>query len=350
VRILHPEPAPDAGPLVTLLARLRARVAERHRLAFQAAGADDVAVLAGPPDDTPFGDRLRERADEVSSRGAGLIVLGSGAIPLATARDVSGLVATAASGEPRALVNNRFSADVIAIGDARWLGRLPPLASDNALPRWLAAAGVTVEDRHAVSRLQPDLDSPLDALVVGGSIEAHAREAAAALGVDLKAVDTRLEGLRRVARDASAELLVAGRTSARTIRWLERHAACRVRALVEERGMRTAPAHQRQPASMLGMLLDRGGAASLGSLVARLADGALVDSRVLLAHRCGRDEGSWPDAEDRFASDLLLADLVRDPWLAALTRSARDAPIPILLGGHTLVGPGVPFALGGTRR
>ena len=99
---------------------------------------------------------------------------------------------------------------------------------------------------------------------------------------------------------------------------------------------------------MLGELLDRdGGPSSLGQLVARLADGALLDSRVLLAHRLGADEAAWPPPEDRFASDVLLADRVRDPWLAELTAAAAGAPVPILLGGHSLVGPGLRLALGG---
>ena len=75
--------------------------------------------------------------------------------------------------------------------------------------------------------------------------------------------------------------------------------------------------------------------------MARLGDAAVVDSRVLLAHRLGADEATWPVAEERFASDLLLPDLVVDPWLRALTAAAADAPIPVVLGGHTLVGPGL---------
>jgi hypothetical protein len=55
----------------------------------------------------------------------------------------------------------------------------------------------------------------------------------------------------------------------------------------------------------------------------------------------GAAAAGWPSAEDRFASDLLRADDVKNPWLRELTASAVAAPIPILLGGHTLVGPGV---------
>jgi hypothetical protein len=69
---------------------------------------------------------------------------------------------------------------------------------------------------------------------------------------------------------------------------------------------------------------------------------------VLLAHRFGADEAAWPVAEDRFASDLLLTPTIDDPWLRALTTSAVNAPIPVLLGGHTLVGPGLRLALGRT--
>jgi hypothetical protein len=151
--------------------------------------------------------------------------------------------------------------------------------------------------------------------------------------------------------DRRAEVLVAGRTSATTLRWLETGTAARIRALVEERGLRASSRQaradaptattQRAPASVLGRVLDHEGPEALGAVLARLADAALVDTRVLLAHRLGADEHAWPSPEDRFASDLLLADRIADPWLRALTRSAADAPIPVVLGGHTLVGPGV---------
>jgi hypothetical protein len=97
------------------------------------------------------------------------------------------------------------------------------------------------------------------------------------------------------------------------------------------------------------MVLDRDGPDCLGARLAELGDAALVDTRVLLAHRWGADERRWPDAEDRFASDLLLVDRIRDPWLRALTASAAAAPIPIVLGGHTLVGPGVRLVLRSAR-
>jgi hypothetical protein len=97
---------------------------------------------------------------------------------------------------------------------------------------------------------------------------------------------------------------------------------------------------------VLGALLDRDGPESLGENLTRLGEAAIVDTRVLLAHRFGADEAGWPAAEDRFASDLLLTAGIEDPWLHALTASAVNAPIPVLLGGHTLVGPGLRLVLG----
>ena len=351
VLVLAPEIPPDAGPLERVLDAARIALAEHHREGFSAAGATTVVVRREPPDDTSFGARLRRLVGEL--RPDGLVVLGAGAIPLATPADRRALVEAARSAERRALANHRYSADVIAIARADEVLRdLPDLPSDNALPRWLAeAAGVTVRDLAARRRLAIDVDSPLDLLVLEGvrgapHLPLPADETAAP-------VRARLAALRRVAADPRAELLVAGRMSAADLRWLERGTRSRTRALVEERGLRTATAgaalgrpNRRPPRSLLGELLDRDGAATLGRLVAGLADGALVDTRVLLAHRLGADERAWPPAEDRFASDLLLPDAVRDPWLRALTAAAAGAPVPVLLGGHSLVGPGLRLALG----
>ena len=156
-----------------------------------------------------------------------------------------------------------------------------------------------------------------------------------------------------LARDPAAELLVAGRIAGDDLRAIERASRARTRVLVEERGLRTAALaaqrgrpNRRPPRSLLARLLDREGPERLGELVADHADGALIDTRVLFAARTGPDEADWPAPEDRFASDLLLPGLVGDPWLRDLTAAAAEAPVPILLGAHTLVGPGALVALG----
>ena len=346
VRILHRAPGPDAGALERTLVSMRLAAAERLARRFAGLGAE-VAVVDGDPAAGSFGERLRGLLDAVALDD-GLIVLGSGVAPRATASDLAPFVAAAASGERSAVANNRYSADIVAVGCAGSLARsaVPDLPSDNALPRWLdEVAGYRVTDLRGRRRLQLDLDSPLDGVVLGLP-DARIDETAT--------VRAALARVRAVAQDRRAELLVAGRTSATTLRWAERALPARVRALVEERGLRASSrlAHAgdggrlpRPPRSVLGLLLDRDGPDALGRILAELGDAALIDSRVLLAHRLGPDEDRWPAPEDRFASDLLLPDRIADPWLRAVTGAARDAPIAIVLGGHTLIGPGLPLAL-----
>jgi len=344
VIILHAQAGPSAGALTRALATARERLADKHRRGFLAAGATGATVVAGPPDDQAFGARLRGIAAGLGD--AGLVVMGSGAIPLALVADRRAFLEAAGGPTPQALANNRYSADIIAVARAsEALAEVPDdLATDNALPRWLAEhAGIPVADLRRRWRLAIDLDGPLDLALLGGPWRVTLPSATT------DRVDDRLARLRGVAADRAAELLVAGRTSAGTLRWLEDHTAARVRALIEERGFRTSRPGQRRPGSVLGLLLDRDGPASLGSHLGRLAEGAIVDSRVLLAHRLGPDKAAWPPAEDRFASDLLLHEQIADPWLRELTRAAAEAPIPVLLGGHTLVGPGIRLALGPTR-
>ena len=339
VRILHPEPDPASGPLTRWVADSRATLAEHHRRGFIAAGADDVAIVGGPPDDRSFGDRLRELVAEVGP--GGLVVLGSGSIPLATASDRQALVAVAASEARRALANNRYSADVVAIA------RVETLPDDPGPPRRQRAAALARGGRRLPGR------RPAPALAAR---DRHRR-----------AARPRPRRRRRDARPAAtcARLDVAGSAARprrrrptrapscwwpdgpRRRRWPgwsgtvppgpgrgSRNAACarhrgspRGRAHGDDvgPGVATRPAGRR---SILGALLDRDGPGSLGDHLGRFGDAAIVDTRVLLAHRLGADEAGWPAAEDRFASDLLLPERIADPWLRAADRVGRGGADP----------------------
>jgi CTP:molybdopterin cytidylyltransferase MocA len=361
VLILAPAAAHGAGPLETHLDAVRGALAVRHAARFAEAGADAVVIHRELPDDTPFGARLRRLVRDHGS--GGIVVLGAGSLPLATHEDRRAFVEAGRASEPSALANNAFSADTVAISCAAEVLRDLPdeLASDNALPRWLAeVAGVPVRDLRARRDLAFDIDTPLDVLLLTDADANADRSGAGHPGGlpslpdrDIAAVRERLAALRALAQDPAAELLLTGRIAATDLRAIEHGSRARTRVLIEERGLRTAALaaqrgrpNRRPPRSLLGRLLERDGPEHLGDLVADHADGALIDTRVLLAARTGADEAGWPSAEDRYASDLLLAERVADPWLRDLTAAAADAPVPILLGAHTLVGPGAVLALG----
>lgn len=359
VLVFHRPVVEGMPPLTRLLATARTALLEHQRWLFQRAGADRVLVVT---DRAPtFGERLAEVAGDLPRR-RGMVVLGAGAVPLLGRADAEALVGVAGGGRHRVLTNNRYSSDVCAVSDSGVLRGVPPLPSDNSLPRWLAERrGYRVHRLPHPRRLGIDLDGPLDLALLR-----HARRTPGPLRAlaDVAGIEVpRAEELARVLSDRRAELLVAGRTSAGTLRWLERHTRCRVRAVVEERGLRaaselalepgvagsTATRRVRPPVSILGRTLAAGGPGAAGTLVASLADGAVIDSRVLLADRSGADERAWPADEDRYASDLLRYEDVGDAWLAALTRGAAQAQVPVLLGGHTLVGPGLPLLASAVR-
>jgi hypothetical protein len=353
VLIFHRRASPDAPPLTGLLADARRRLAEQQALLFRGAGAGEVRLVEASAGS--FGEAL---VAELPRRG-GLVVLGSGAVPRLSKADAGRLVSVALSAGRQALTNNRYSSDVCAVGDAGALAELPPLPADNALPRWLEErAGFRVTELPGRDRLALDIDTPLDlglwALAPGAPRWVGELVARNGLGVP------RLAELRRLVADPHAELLVFGRAGSSTLRWLERNVRCRVRLLAEERGLRastplamgaTAPeGASRPPRATLGLLLERDGPAALAEIIGQLADGAVVDSRVLLAHHFGADEQAWPSPADRYASDLLRPVAVENPWLRVLTESAAASERPIALGAHTLVGPGLRLVLEARRR
>jgi len=353
VLIFHRPARPDDTPLVQLLADVRLRLAEQQWALFRRLGADEVRIEPGEA--ASFGELL---AATRPPRG-GLIVMGSGAVPRLAARDARRLVEVAGSGRRVALTNNRYSSDVCAIGDSNVLSEVPALPSDNALPRWLEErAGFHVDQLPGRERLALDIDSPLDvglwALAPGSP--RWVRDL-----VDTEQLHVpRADDLRAMARDPRRQLLVFGRSGSTTLRWLERNVRCRVRFLAEERGLRassplaigdeTQPPPARPPRATLGRLLEDRSPGLLASLVGELADGAIIDTRVLMADRFGADEGAWPAAADRYASDLHRAAEISDPWVRKLTESAASSPLPIALGAHSLVGPGIALVLGPVAR
>ena len=350
VLIFHRLAGAGEPQLVRFLADVRTELTRRQAALLERAGAAPAQVVDEWHEGRAFGEVLAQLAP---ARG-GAIVFGSGAVPRLNLADARRLVSAAASGQRRAVTNNRYSSDIVAVGRAAVLHDLPPLPSDNALPRWLEErAGFTVAELPGRERLALDLDTPLDvclaALAPGapGWLRNTVAEANTAI--------PRLEELRALVHDPLKELLVFGRSGSRTLAWLERNVRCRVRFLAEERGLRASSplaiagasaGAARKPSATLSLLLEQRGPASFAKIVSELADAALIDSRVLLAARLGGDESRWPSAADRFNSDLHRAKGIADPWLRDLTESAADARQPILLGGHSLVGPGVRLLLG----
>jgi hypothetical protein len=276
---------------------------------------------------------------------------GAGALALL---DDAGLDALLSPIPGEVVANNRFSADAFVVaGDLdRALEVLEACEGDNGAPRALNDAGFAWRDLGASAFARFDVDTTLDLALlrlatrldgtrgIDGSVRGFVEMAR--LPGDRRLEVPHLEAIGAMMRDRSAELVVAGRVPATTWQTLETETACRVRAIVEERGMRSARGSGQPPRSILAALIGRSSPAELVSELARLGDAVVIDSRVLMAAMAGSaDAAAWPPEEERFAADFGDAARIQTPWLRELVEAAGHARVPFLLGGHALVSDGL---------
>ncbi len=263
-----------------------------------------------------------------------LLYIGAGAGPLLTAQDLAAFDVPSVG----CVANNAYSADGFALTPASALARLDPAPrSDNEVPRRLRdEAGVEVLELERTIATQFNLDAPVDlaalALVGAGGPRLRRYLADAALDTE------RLAAAARMFSDRSAEVLVAGRVSARTWRYLERDTPVRVRMLSEERGMVSAGTEADGSArSLLGQLIEAvGPERAFGDLLPELCDAAFIDIRPALVQL-----GIRATRADRYAADLGRPELIEDARLRAIVGAAIAAPVPVILGGHSLVTGGL---------
>ena len=294
--------------------------------AFRAAGAETVAERTEP---FHLGEEL---AALVRARGLERIcAIGAGAGALLTVDALHLMREELEGDEALVLSNNYYSADLVAFTPASALDAIALPATDNPLPRLLhQQAGLRSRQLARSAATLLDVDTPADATV----LVRHPACPADLLGIPTweDELGLRIESLMQLITTAERELLVAGRVGAPVWTYLESQTACRVRMLAEERGMQAAGRDLDGSArTALGFLYQHTGPVGFFERLAELGDGMLFDSRVLFAHLAWR-----PGAPERFASDLFDADGA-GPELRAFTAAARDARIPLLLGGHTLV-------------
>lgn len=254
------------------------------------------------------------------------------------------------------VANNRFSADAFVVaGDLdRALSALGTCETDNAAPRRLNDAGFAPRDLGTAPWIRFDVDTTLDlallrlATRLPGTVSRRLESSVlgylemARLPGDKALEIPQLERIGEVIRDRTAELVVAGRVPVSTWQELETETACRVRCLVEERGMRSARDPDSHPRSVLAALMARSSPADLIEELSRLGDGVVLDTRVLMASVArSSDTVAWPPEEERFASDFGDHGRIETPWLRELTAAAAGAPVPFLFGGHALVSDGL---------
>lgn len=232
--------------------------------------------------------------------------------------------------------NNFFSCDFAAWSPGDALARIDLPELDNNLAYRLGdQAGLKVYALPKNAATQLDIDTPTDvaALSFHHAVGDHMRAFLRGKPFDFSHV----ERVKSLFTSRGTAILIAGRVSGSVVQLLERSTQCQWRVFSEERGMRASGREERgEVRSLLGYYLEQVGAKNFMATLSRIANAAIIDSRVLFAHH-----GLKPSAPDRYYSDLLEPDRIADPFIRELTATARDASIAIILGGHSLVSGGI---------
>lgn len=295
--------------------------------AFRAAGADVERVATTP---FHFGTELRRVVR--ARRCERFVAVGAGAGALLGEDDLRGMRDRLEGAGSLVVSNNYYSADIVGLTPASALEAITLPATDNPLPKLLhLEAGVPSAQLARSAATLLDVDTPSDATVL--LRHPSCPPALRRLGGWERELGPRIDALMRIVTTPERELLVAGRVGAPVWTYLESQTACSVRMLAEERGMQAAGRDATGAArTALGYLHALVGSRGFFECMAELGDGMLFDTRVLFAHL-----GWRPTAADRFSSDLLDAESIEPAPLRDFTLAARDAAVPVLLGGHTLV-------------
>lgn len=260
--------------------------------------------------------------------------VGGGAMPLLSSEELARISRQLSTARDTVITNNIYSGDLVAFTPGSSLDKISLPSIDNPLPQILhSEAGLkAITLPKGISTLL-DVDTPTDLAIlrmypdVGPHLRAY---------LDSQHLDTgRLARALAFFTDPHAEVLVAGRVSSYVWSRLEEETACRCRVISEERGMR-ADGREGAVRSILGQQLELVSPHDFFLGLSELADAAFIDTRVLFRHLRLR-----LSASDRFLSDMMRSQDISDPWLREITQAAKDAPIPVVLGGHSLVTGGL---------
>lgn len=269
----------------------------------------------------------------------GLIYFGSGAGGLLTAEQMKTLLEFASRSEPGGLFNNFYSCDFCAIAGAERLLAIDLPEIDNPVGFCLADSGIRCFSLPREAATQFDIDTPTDLCLLTAT-EHGGAAMRAFLATKLRPYP-RLGELLDLLADRTARLTLIGRVNPLTWAHLEGQIACRTSVYSEGRGMRSYP-DERNPrrvpllAATFAATIAATGSGPFFERLVCTTDAVVIDTRPLLSAA-----GPFPQAADRFRSDLLQPESITDPLWKEFTRAAAGAKIPVILGGHSLVNGGL---------
>ncbi|MEW6522460.1 MAG: hypothetical protein AB1445_02625 [Bacillota bacterium] len=302
-------------------------------LAARAADMGLTVDYRGRDPDFHFGLRLREIVE--SRRLDNVICMGGVAAPLITGPELAWIAGTLREQKNVVILNNVQSADLLAFTPASVLSEVELPRMDNFLGLTLRQAGLRRLLIPNCGRVNFDLDTPTDVMILALQPGMGPRTKRAVAGLDWDF--SRLKAAISVLEQPSSEILLTGRVGPPVVMYINMNFTHRVRVFSEERGMKALGRDERgEVVSALGYLLETVGPGRLVEMLETMCHVAFMDTRVIFHHLKKRLSD-----HDRFNSDLGRWELVTDPEVRAFTRAVREASVPIVLGGHSLISGGL---------
>lgn len=274
-----------------------------------------------------------------------VLYMGGAAAPLISSVEIENIRKLIEGQERVVTANNYFSSDIVGFSPASTLQHIGLPRLDNSLAWLLVNEGsLPFLSLPRSLGLHFDLDTPGDLLALGTHpyVGGHTENALRKLDLDLSAAYQ----IQAAIGDMYQELVVFGRVNAAFFGYLDEHTKCRIRLFSEERGMKALGRDVKgEVVSVIGKLVEELGYHGFFNFLASLASGAVLDTRILFAHF------GWElSQQERFNSDWGLLEEITHPGLREFTAAAFSAPIPVLLGGHSLVTGGLWALVDGSIR
>ena len=295
------------------------------------AGDEAIEHISSSPGPVHVGRYLNEVSKHYDAKR--LLYFGGGSAPLLSDLELNEVIQWLIDQDAGIITNNKFSSDWAGIVNPSlidgWQERLP---KDNMLG-WVLSAevGLPVKALAPTASSRLDIDTPIDlqTLALHPNTQPNLGHYLDGLPLDTN----RLQAFLEVLVKPASQVFIAGRLSPEPWRRLNESTQCWIRVISEERGMISSGRQSRgEVYSILAEHIANVGFEKFFLTLADQVDGALIDTRVLLAHH-----KLWPPDGDRFASDCGLVDEIENKWLKEFTAWVLEAPIPIVLGGHGLL-------------
>jgi CTP:molybdopterin cytidylyltransferase MocA len=280
-----------------------------------------------------FGTRLRQVIVKYGLEN--VIYMGGAAAPLISPCEFNQIALALKRSRNTVIMNNVQSADLVAFTPARAIDEIELPDNDNSLGNLLRGIGMSRMLVPNSGRVNFDIDTPTDILILGLHPDCGARLSRAIASLDWPR--DKLNQAIEILRDDSREIAVIGRVGPSVIQYINANMVHRMRVFSEERGMKALGREERgEVVSLLGFMIEELGPCKFFEYLSSVCDLAFIDTRVIFAH-LQKQVSDW----DRFQSDLGRFQLIENQWVKEFTRSAWESPIPVILGGHSLVAAGL---------